>query len=213
MGRTRIKICGIARIEDALLAAELGADAVGLVMTPHSPRCVSIERARAIRDALPPFVSAVVLSHDLSAGLLSRIIEEVRPDLIQFHGSEAAAFCESFGMRYIKAIGMAGDTDARAIAKEHPRACGFVLDGHAPGAAGGQGNAFAWSRVPRDFGRPVILAGGLDAGNIARAIREVRPWAVDVASGVESAPGVKDEGMLRAFFVAVASANSHQEKP
>ncbi|HJU09074.1 MAG TPA: N-(5'-phosphoribosyl)anthranilate isomerase, partial [Rhodanobacteraceae bacterium] len=111
MFRTRIKICGITRLEDALLACELGADAIGLVMTPSSPRCVPIERVRAIRDALPSFVSAVVLAHDLPFDHVSKIIDQVRPDLIQFHGSEDSAFCESFGVRYIKAIGMAGEVD------------------------------------------------------------------------------------------------------
>ena len=206
--RTRIKICGITRLEDALLACELGADAIGLVMTPSSPRGISIDAARAIRDALPPFVTAVALSHDLPAGLLARVVETVRPGMIQFHGGEDAAFCESFGVRYTRAIGMAGDVDVRALAAAHPRASGFVLDGHAPGAQGGQGRTFDWSRVPRDFGRPVILAGGLDAGNVARAIRAVRPWAVDLASGVESAPGIKDAARMRAFFAAVRAADA-----
>lgn len=206
MSRTRIKICGITRLEDALLACELGADAIGLVMTPSSPRCVPLDRARAIRHALPSFVSAVVLAHDLPAHRVAEIVDSVRPDLIQFHGSEDAAFCESFGVRYTKAIGMAGDLDVREIAAAHPRARGFVLDGHPPGAQGGQGRTFDWSRIPRDLGRPVILAGGLNAGNVADAIRNVRPWAVDLASGVESAPGIKDENKLRAFFAAVASA-------
>ena len=206
--RTRIKICGITRLEDALLACELGADAIGLVMTPSSPRGISIDAARVIRDALPPFVTTVVLSHDLPAGLLARVVETVRPGMIQFHGSEDAAFCESFGVRYTRAIGMAGDVDVRALAAAHPRASGFVLDGHAPGAQGGQGRTFDWSRVPRDFGRPVILAGGLDAGNVARAIRAVRPWAVDLASGVESAPGIKDAARMRAFFAAVRAADA-----
>ncbi|MER3546352.1 MAG: phosphoribosylanthranilate isomerase [Rhodanobacteraceae bacterium] len=207
MSRIRVKICGITRVEDALLACELGADAIGLVMTPGSPRRVSIERARTIRDALPSFVSAVVLAHDLSSGHLSQVVEAVRPDLIQFHGSEDAAFCESFGMRYIKAIGMAGEVDVRAMAGAHPRACGFVLDGHATGAQGGQGRTFDWSRVPRDLDRPIILAGGLNADNVARAIRAVGPWAVDVASGVESAPGIKDKRKLCAFFTAVRTAD------
>ena len=206
MNRTRIKICGITRVDDALLACALGADAIGLVMAPGSPRCISIRRAREIRDALPPFVTAVVLSHDLSAGQLSEIIAKVRPEVIQFHGSEDAAFCESFGLPYTRAIGMAGGGDVRSVVASHPRASGCVLDGHAPGAPGGQGVAFDWSRVPRDLDLPVILAGGLDAGNVAQAIREVRPWAVDVASGVESAPGIKDEQRLRAFFAAVEKA-------
>jgi phosphoribosylanthranilate isomerase len=208
MYRTRVKICGITRLEDALLACELGADAIGLVMTPSSPRCVPIERARAIRDALPSFVSAVALSHDLPFDHVSKIIDEVRPDLIQFHGSENAAFCESFGVRYIEAIGMAGDVDVLAMAAAHPHACGFVLDGHAPGAQGGQGKVFDWSRIPRDLNRPIILAGGLNPENVTRAIHEVRPFAVDLASGVESAPGIKDQDKLRAFFAAVRAADS-----
>ncbi len=208
MSRTRIKICGITRTEDALLACELGADAIGLVMTPSSPRCVSVERARRIRDALPSFVSAVMLTHDLPLDHLAKLIDAVQPDLIQFHGSEDATFCESFGVHYIKAIGMAGEVDVRAMTAMHPHARGFVLDGHAPGARGGQGRTFDWSRIPRDLGRPIILAGGLNADNVARAIVEVRPWAVDVASGVESSPGIKDEKKLRAFFASVRSAKS-----
>lgn len=206
MPRTRIKICGVTRIEDALLACELGADAIGMVMTPSSPRCVSLEQACAIRAALPAFVDAVVLSHGLPADQVGRIVGVVRPDLVQFHGMEDAAFCELFGVRYLKALGMDGDLDVRAIAAGHPHAVGFVLDGHAPGQQGGQGRVFDWARVPRDLGRPVILAGGLHAENVAAAIHAVRPWAVDLASGVESAPGIKDAAKLRAFFAAVASA-------
>lgn len=206
MHRTRVKICGITRVEDVLLACELGADAIGMVMTPSSPRCVSIENARIIRDALPAFVTAVVLTHDLTAERVREIADGVKPDLIQFHGGEDAIFCEAFGMHYIKAIGMDGDVDVGALVMAHPRASGFVLDGHAPGAQGGQGRTFDWSRIPRDLGRPIVLAGGLNADNVARAIREVRPWAVDLASGVESASGVKDENKLRAFFAAVRQA-------
>lgn len=204
--RVRIKICGVTRLEDALLACEMGADAVGIVMTPSSPRRVSIDRARAIRDALPAFVDVVVLVHGLAADNVAAIIDGVRPDLVQFHGLESAAFCEGFGVRYIKAFGMAGELDVRACVAAHPHAAGFVLDGHAPGEQGGQGKGFDWSRIPRDLGRPVILAGGLNADNVAAAIRAVRPWAVDLASGVESSPGVKDAGRLRAFFVAAGEA-------
>lgn len=208
MPRTRIKICGITRLEDALLACELGADAIGLVMTPSSPRCVPLDRARAIRHALPSFVSAVVLTHDLPAGRVAEIVDSLRPDLIQFHGSEDAAFCESFGVRYTRAVGMAGEVDVREIIASHPRARGFVLDGHPPGAQGGQGRTFDWSRIPGDLGRPVILAGGLNPDNVAEAIRSVRPWAVDLASGVESAPGIKDAVKMRAFFAAVHAADA-----
>lgn len=206
MHRTRVKICGITRIEDARLACELGADAIGMVMTPSSPRCIDIARARAIRDMLPAFVAAVVLTHGLPAARVREIIAGVQPDLVQFHGLEDATFCESFGVRYLKALGMAGDLDVRAIAAAHAHAAGFVLDGHPPGQQGGQGKTFDWSRVPRDLGRPVILAGGLNSANVADAIRAVRPWAVDLASGVEASPGIKDAAKMRAFFAAVRAA-------
>jgi len=208
MSRVRVKICGVTRVEDALLACELGADAIGVVMTPSSPRCVTIARARTIRDALPAFVDAVVLAHDLAADMVRAAIDGVRPDYVQFHGLESAALCESFGVRYVKALGMAGELDVRAIAAEHANAAGFVLDGHPPGQQGGQGRAFDWSRVPQDLGRPIILAGGLHAGNVGDAIQAVHPWAVDLASGVESAPGIKDGAKMRAFFAAVRSANA-----
>lgn len=208
MNRTRVKICGITRFEDAMLACELGADAIGMVMTPSSPRCVTLEQARAIRIALPAFVDAVVLTHDLPAERVRAIIRGIRPDCVQFHGLEDAAFCESFGVRYTKAIGMAGGLDVLAIAAEHAQAAGFVLDGHPPGQQGGQGRTFDWSRIPRDFPRPVILAGGLDAAKVGDAIRTVRPWAVDLASGVESSPGIKDAARMRAFFAAVHAADA-----
>ncbi|HEX7369703.1 MAG TPA: phosphoribosylanthranilate isomerase [Rhodanobacteraceae bacterium] len=206
MIRTRVKICGVTRVEDALLACELGADAIGMVMTPSSPRCVSIERARAIREALPAFVDAVVLTHGLAAARVREIIDGVRPDVVQFHGLEDAAFCEAFGLRYIKALGMAGDVDVRAIVAEHKHAAGFVLDGHPPGEQGGRGKTFDWTRIPQDLGRPILLAGGLNPGNVADAIHTVHPWAVDLASGVEASPGIKDAVKMRAFFDAVAGA-------
>jgi phosphoribosylanthranilate isomerase len=210
MSRTRIKICGVTRVEDALLACELGADAIGMVMTPSSPRCVPTERARAIRDALPAFVDAVVLSHDLPAERVRTIIDGVQPDVVQFHGSEDHSFCEAFGVRYIKAIGMAGDVDVRAIAAAHPHASGFVLDGHPPGQQGGRGKTFDWSRIPRNLGRPILLAGGLNAGNVRDAIRAVLPWTVDLASGVEASPGIKDASKMRAFFEAVHTADAER---
>lgn len=208
MSRTRVKICGVTRIEDALLACGLGVDAIGMVMTPSSPRCVSIEKARAIRDALPAFVDVVVLSHDLPVERVRAVVDGVRPDLVQFHGSEDAAFCESFGMRYTKAVGMDGNVDVHAVAAMHPRASGFVLDGHPPGQQGGRGRTFDWSRVPRRLGRPILLAGGLNADNVGEAIRVVRPWAVDLASGVEASPGIKDAAKMRAFFAAVRAADA-----
>jgi phosphoribosylanthranilate isomerase len=208
MSRTRVKICGVTRVEDALLACELGADAIGMVMTPSSPRCVSIERACAIRNALPAFVDAVVLTHDLAAERVRVIVDAVQPDRVQFHGSEDAAFCEAFGVRYIKAIGMDGEVDVRAMAARHVRAVGFVLDGHPPGQQGGRGKTFDWSRIPRNLDRPILLAGGLNPSNVGAAIRAARPWAIDLASGVEASPGIKDPGKLRAFFAAVRAADA-----
>lgn len=208
MRRTRVKICGITRMEDARLACDLGADAIGMVMTPTSPRCVSIESARAIRDAVPAFVDIVVLTHGLARETVRAIIDGVRPDLVQFHGMEDAAFCESFGVRYLKALGMPGDLDVGATVAEHPHAVGFVLDGHPPGQQGGQGKAFDWSRVPCDLDRPIFLAGGLNADNVGDAIRTVHPWAVDLASGVESSHGIKDADKMRDFFAAVTAAQT-----
>lgn len=208
MIRTRVKICGVTRVEDALLACALGADAIGMVVSPSSPRCVSPARARSIRDALPPLVSAVVLVHDLPRSIVRGVVDSVRPDLVQFHGSEDAGFCAAFERRYLKAVGMDGEVDLRALAAAHPHAVGFVLDGHPPGQQGGQGRTFDWSRIPRDLGRPILLAGGLNADNVGDAIRTVRPWAVDLASGVESAPGIKDAAKLRAFFAAVRAADA-----
>lgn len=205
--RTRVKICGITRVEDALLACELGADAIGMVLTPSSPRCVTPERAREVREALPAFVTAVLLVHDLPAAQVESALREVRPGVVQFHGSEDAEFCQRFGVPYIKALGMDGDVDVRALAAAHPHALGFVLDGHPPGQQGGRGRAFDWSRVPHDLGRPVILAGGLSPANVGDAIRTVQPWAVDLASGVEASPGIKDAAKLRAFFAAVRAAD------
>jgi phosphoribosylanthranilate isomerase len=212
MSRTRVKICGITRVEDALLACGLGADAIGVVLTPSSPRCVSTGRARAIRDALPAFVDAVILVHDLPAEQVRQAVRDVEPDLVQFHGSEDAAFCESFGVRYIKALGMDGDVDVYAVAAAHPRAAGFVLDGHPPGQQGGRGKTFDWSRVPRDLARPIILAGGLNPGNVGAAIRAVQPWAVDLASGVEASPGIKDAAKMQAFFAAVRAAQDEVQR-
>lgn len=191
-----------------MLACELGADAIGMVLTPSSPRCVAPERARAIRVALPAFVTAVLLVHDLPAAQLDSALRSVRPGLVQFHGSEDAAFCERFDIPYIKALGMDGAVDVHALAAAHPHALGFVLDGHPPGQQGGRGKAFDWTRVPHDLGRPVILAGGLNPANVGDAIRVARPWAVDLASGVEVSPGVKDAAKMRAFFAAVGEADA-----
>lgn len=205
---TRIKCCGMTRVEDAVLAAQLGVDAIGMVFTARSKRCVSVEQARAIVDALPPFVSTVALFMDDEASLVRRVLDEVQPTLLQFHGGESDAWCMQFGHPFLKAIAMGGSAAASARLHEHPHATAILLDGHGAGEAGGSGKTFDWSLLPGDLGRPLILAGGLDAGNVSAAIRIAHPWAVDVASGVESAPGIKDAGKLSAFVRAVREVDA-----
>ncbi len=200
----RIKFCGITRIEDAHAAAGLGVDALGLVFTRRSRRFVDVAQARAIRDVLPPFMNVVALFMDDDPAWIEQVIAQVQPHLLQFHGSESARHAERFARPYLKAIAMQGG-DAHAVASEHAGAAGFLLDGHAPGAPGGAGRSFDWTHAPR-LGRPVVLAGGLDADNVARAIAVVRPYAVDVSSGIETSPGIKDAAAMRAFVEAVRAA-------
>jgi phosphoribosylanthranilate isomerase len=207
MTRTRIKFCGLTRMDDVRAAAELGIDAVGFVLTRKSRRFVEPAQARALRAALPPFVDAVALFMDDTAEWVEHVVAELRPDLLQFHGEEAADFAARFSMPYLKAVPMASVADVSAYAARHPAARGFLLDSHAAGAVGGSGGTFDWTRVPRDFGRALLLAGGLDAGNVAQAIATARPYAVDVSSGIEAAPGIKDAAKMRAFAEAVRRAD------
>ena len=190
--RTRVKICGITRPEDGVAAALLGVDAIGLVFYANSPRCVDIETARAVCAGLPGFVTVVSLFLNPDTALVSQVLAEVPVDLIQFHGAEPAAFCRSFNRPYIKALGMADQLDLATKAAPYQDARGLLLDSHAMGDAGGTGQAFDWDTIPPEFRHRIILAGGLKADNIAAAIRAVRPYAVDLSSGVESAPGIKD---------------------
>lgn len=207
MTRTRVKICGIARLDDALAAARLGADAIGLVFAAQSPRALSVEAAAAIAVALPPFVARVGLFVDAEPALVRAVCDAVPLELLQFHGSEPAAYCRAFGRPYLKAIAM-GDEGAAAAARarDYPDAAALLFDAHASGAQGGSGRTFDWSRIPRDLARPVVLAGGLAPGNVADAIAAVRPWAVDVSSGVEASPGIKDHGKMERFIDEVRRA-------
>ncbi|HEX9625812.1 MAG TPA: phosphoribosylanthranilate isomerase [Acidiferrobacterales bacterium] len=204
--RTRVKICGITRIEDAQAAAHAGADAIGLVFDDRSPRFVSGEMAAAIVASLPPFVNVVGLFVDAAAERIHAVLSRVPLDLLQFHGAEAPEACRAFGRPYIKAVRMAPEVDVTAAARRYGDAAGILLDSYSPKVAGGSGETFDWSRVPRDLGRPLILAGGLTPDNVARAIAVVRPYAVDVSSGVERAKGVKDRARIEAFVRAVAAA-------
>ena len=205
---TRIKCCGMTRIEDALLAAQLGADAIGVVFTARSRRRVSLEQARAICRALPPFVSTVALFMDDDAGLVQEAIDVVQPDLLQFHGNERDDWCAQFGRRYLKAIAMGEGAAALSRLRDYPGAAGLLLDGHGFGEAGGSGKAFDWSLMPKDLAQPLMLAGGLTPANVAEAVRIARPWAVDVASGIESAPGIKDPQKMADFVRAVRETDA-----
>lgn len=205
---TRIKCCGMTRVDDALLAARLGADAIGMVFTARSRRKVTLARARQIAGALPPFVSTVALFMDDEAALVRQVVEELQPGFLQFHGDEDDTWCAQFGRPFLKAIAMGEGASALSRLRDHPRAAGLLLDGHGAGEAGGSGKAFDWSLLPSNLAQPVILAGGLNQHNVAEAIRTVRPWAVDVASGIESEPGVKDPHKLAAFVRAVRAADA-----
>ncbi|MBD9675202.1 phosphoribosylanthranilate isomerase [Pseudomonas sp. PDM18] len=205
MSAVRIKICGITRVEDALAAAEAGADAIGLVFYAKSPRAVSIQQARAIVAALPPFVSTVGLFVDASRCELGEILDAVPLDVLQFHGDETPEVCSGWHKRYIKALRVKPGDDVAAQIAKYPQASGFLLDTYVEGIPGGTGRAFDWSLVPRDVQRPLILAGGLTVGNVADAIALVRPYAVDVSGGVEASKGIKDAQKIRDFIAQCRS--------
>ncbi len=201
--RTRVKICGLTRADEACTAARLGADAVGLVFHDASPRGVDVATARGIRSVLPPFVTVTALFMDAPEQRVRHVLDGVAIDLLQFHGGEDAAYCESFSRPYIKVVPMADGADPHALMARHPNAAGFVLDGHGAGEQGGSGRVFDWSSVPSSPERPIVLAGGLHPGNVAMAVRQANPWAVDVSSGVESAPGIKDARRMASFISEV----------
>jgi phosphoribosylanthranilate isomerase len=206
--RTRVKICGITRVEDALAAARAGADAIGLVFYSGSPRCVAVSQAREICRALPPFVSVVGLFVNAAREDVDAVMADVPLDLLQFHGDEAAGQCTGFGRPYIKAIGMKRGADPVALMAAHPEAAGFLLDAWQPDTHGGGGVAFDWQQVPAGCDRPLILAGGLTPEIVAVAIRQVKPFAVDVSSGVEASKGIKSEDRIEAFMRGVAHGDA-----
>ncbi len=207
MLRTRIKICGITRPGDARAAAEAGADAIGLVFYPPSPRYLSAERALEIRDALPPFVQTVALFVNPDAAQVAQVIGRVRPAMLQFHGEEAPQFCAQFGMPYVKACRVKQGVDLLEYLRPFSSAAAWLLDSHVE-EYGGVGERFDWSIVPRRLERPLILSGGLAPDNVAEAIRRLRPWGVDVSSGVESAKGIKDAAKIAAFIAEVRNADA-----
>ncbi len=209
--RTRVKICGITRPEDALAAAGAGADAIGLVFYENSPRFVEMARAREICAVLPPFVSVVALFVNAPREAVRAVVDALPVDLLQFHGGESAASCEGFGRPYIKAVGMREGVDPLPLMRAHPAASAFLLDAYQPDSHGGGGVAFDWGMVPELRDRPLILAGGLKPENVADAIRQVRPFAVDVSSGVELEKGIKSPERINAFMRGVKSGDASQE--
>jgi len=206
--RTRVKICGITRVDDGLAAAHAGADAIGLVFWRGTPRMVEAAQARAIAAALPPFVTIVGLFVDPAPDDVRAVLATVPLDVLQFHGGEAPALCRAFGRPYLKALAVTDGVDLLNSAAAFGDAAGILLDAPpADGLPGGTGRRFDWSQVPAGLPRPLVLSGGLDPGNVADAIRRVRPWAVDVSSGVEvrgadgkAVKGIKDPARIAAFI-------------
>lgn len=208
MTHTRIKICGITRVEDAGAAIASGADAIGLVFYTSSPRNVSVEQAAEIVASVPPFVTVVALFvNELPENIL-RILNAVAIDQIQFHGDESAAFCEQFQRPWVKALRVRPELDIRLACGDFAAARGILLDSWQDGVPGGTGKTFDWQLAPRDLPLPVVLAGGLDPGNVGDAVAQLRPAAVDISGGVESSPGLKDAEKIRQFTAAVRAADN-----
>ena len=201
--RTRIKICGITTLDDALKAVELGVDALGFVFVKSSPRFITAANAKAIIRQLPPFMQTVGLFMNQNAEEVATITRETALNLLQFHGDETVSFCEQFDMPYIKAIPMGGGVNPVEYAAQYSGSVGFLLDSHAKGASGGSGDKFDWGSIPDGFTKPLILAGGLTVENVESAVRQVNPYAVDVSSGVEASKGVKDAEKMTKFVLGV----------
>ena len=204
---TRVKICGITRVEDGLACAELGADAIGLVFYAPSPRAVGVEQARAIIAALPPFVSTVGLFVDADAAEVNAVLTQLPLDMLQFHGNETPDYCCGFNRPYLKALRVTPGLDLVQYAAQYTQARGLLLDAHVTGMAGGTGQAFDWNLIPTHLPLPVVLSGGLHPGNVQFAIKQVQPAAVDVSSGVEATKGIKDVAKIAAFMQGVRNAS------
>ncbi|HKQ31291.1 MAG TPA: phosphoribosylanthranilate isomerase [Burkholderiales bacterium] len=204
--RTRVKICGITRVDDAAAAVRAGADAIGLVFDRRSPRFVVPEQAAAIVQSLAPFVTAVGLFVNAEPWFVREALQQVPVHLLQFHGDETPEQCRSYDLPYIKAIRMRENVDLHERSRVYGDAAALLLDTFDPDVAGGSGKRFDWTRVPTDLPRPIVLAGGLTADTVAEAIRSVRPYAVDVSSGVEASKGIKDAKKVEAFISAARSA-------
>ena len=207
MGRTRIKICGITRAMDLDAALQAGVDAVGFVFYPPSPRALSVEVATDLVRRVPPFVTRVGLFVNAEPASVQETLVALPIDLLQFHGEEDAQYCEQFGLPYLKAARVRPELDLLEFARAYPSAQGLLLDAWVE-AYGGVGQSFDWSLIPRDLPLPMVLSGGLHAGNVAEAVAKIHPWAVDVSSGVESAKGIKDSDKISAFVAAVSTVDA-----
>ncbi|HEY0841742.1 phosphoribosylanthranilate isomerase [Methylotenera sp.] len=201
--RVRVKICGITRMEDALAAVAQGADAIGLVFYAPSPRAVSIEQAAAIARQMPAFVSVVGLFVNAEEGFVKEVTSQVQLDLLQFHGDETPEQCAQYDLPFIKAVRVKSDTNLVQCAKDYSASRALLLDTYTEGVAGGTGHVFDWGLIPPNLNKPVILAGGLTAENVALAIAQVKPYAVDVSGGVEASKGIKDAAKIAAFMQQV----------
>ncbi len=198
--RTRVKICGITRFEDARAAARAGADSIGFAFHPPSPRFIEIEPALEIRRSLPPYLTVTAVFLDDDEDWIAQVVHRVRPDCLQFHGAEDEAFCAGWTLPYVKSIPMGSVDDIDAYAERYPSAQGFLLDSNAAGRMGGSGDTFDWSDIPDSFDYPLVLAGGIKPSNVADAIARTRPWGVDVSSGVEVSKGIKSAELIEAFI-------------
>lgn len=205
--RTRTKICGLTRAADARHAARCGADAIGLVFYPPSPRKVTLQQASTIRQALPAFVTSVALFVDAEPAQVQAVLATVHPDLLQFHGDESPEYCRQFGMPYIKAVRVRAGLDLVQYAALYADAQGLLLDAFVPGQAGGTGQSFDWALIPENLPLPLILSGGLEPENVRHAVQSVHPWAVDVSSGVEISKGIKDAAKVAQFIQEVSNAD------
>lgn len=207
--RTRIKICGVTQLSEALLIAEQGADSIGLVFHPKSPRFIGLDAARKIRGAMPPFVTITALFMDETEQWISEVLSAINPDCLQFHGEEPEPDCVRWNQPYIKSISMGSTVDVEAYAQQYFSAQGFLFDSNAAGRQGGSGDTFDWSKIPLSFDRPLVLAGGLNPTNVADAVSQVRPWGVDVSTGVEISKGVKDLNLINQFFLEVKRGDAN----
>ncbi len=208
MNRTRVKICGITRVQDGVAAAQLGVDSIGLVFHKKSPRFVTLEQATKIKNALPSFVTVTALMMDEQQKWVDEIVAQLNPDCLQFHGDECPDDCNKYNIPYIKAIAMSGMQNLESYMSCYPDAQAFLLDSHAAGQQGGSGEAFNWANIPKALQQQIILAGGITPENVYAAIKQISPWAVDLSSGVEQSKGIKDFTKMHTLMNEVRRANN-----